>query len=387
MTNTMTVLSGSAAVAEGDANPGDGGYSRLAGDQPRHFPQIVEAYRIWDRAVNRGSFSAMAALEEAMSTSDFPLHLTAAFERQALAEYQDIPVSWTAFVDRDVVRDFRKRSFLELTGGKAGLDRIAQGGEYPARTVTESPFEIQVGKFGARFQLTWETLRNDDLGAFRSLPNRLAVAARETEDMLAAGLLVQANGGSGGGGRVHEWFSTGNGNAVDNKALTASSLEAALTALRTKKDKQGRPVITAAGLTLVVPPALEMTARRILNATELRREVDGVTVIEPNYMRGTVNLVVDPWLDVVWTGPGVHRTWFLVPTPGQTRRSLVLGFLTGHEQPELRVKSDQGRRVGGGDVPVEDGSFDDDTHQIRARHVLGSAHMDPVATYASTGPA
>lgn len=387
MPNNVTLLSGSAAVAEGDANPSDGGYSRLSSDQPRHFPQIAEAYRIWDRAVNRGSFSAMAALEEAMSTSDFPLHLTAAFERQSLAEYQDIPTSWTAFVDRDTVRDFRKRSFLEFTGGKVGLDRIREGGEYPARTVKESPWDIQVGKYGARFQLTWETLRNDDLGAFRSLPNRLAVAARETEDMSAAALLVSATGGSGGGGRVNPWFSAEHGNPVDNKALTADTLEAAITRLRTKKDGDGRPVVTAAGLTLVVPPALEMTARRILNATELRREVDGVTVIEPNYMRGTVNLVVDPWLDVVWTGAGVHRTWFLVPTPGQSRRALVLGFLTGHEQPELRVKSDQGRRVGGGDIPVEDGSFDDDTHQIRARHVLGAAHMDPVATYASTGPA
>jgi hypothetical protein len=63
-----------------------------------------------------------------------------------------------------------------------------------------------------------------------------------------------------------------------------------------------------------------------------------------------------------------------------------MGFLAGHETPDLRVKADTGLRVGGGSVPAEEGSFDTDDIQYRIRHVTGGTTLDPIAAYASVGP-
>lgn len=379
MSTDTQILTGSAAAKEGDADLGAGGFSRLPRD-PRVNHLIAEAWALWDRAVNHRSYAAMGQLQEAMSTSDFPLHLTAAFDRQTLARYEDITPVWSSFVDRGTVSSFREEGWLDIMGGKAGLERVREGGEYPARSISESEWKIKVGKFGGRFQITWETFVNDRLGAFNDLPGLLSQAARDTEDITATNLLVTSSGIN------TSFFKSANGNAPASVALTQANLEAAITAIKQRKDSQGRPVVTNRGLTLVVPPALETTARRILNASEIRTVDGDQTVIEPNYLRGAVQLAVNPWLDVVWTGANVHKTWFLLPTPGGPRPALRLGFLRGHEVPDLRVKSDTGKRVGGGDIPAEEGSFHDDTHQIRVRHVIGGAPMEPKATYASTGP-
>ena len=104
-------------------------------------------------------------------------------------------------------------------------------------------------------------------------------------------------------------------------------------------------------------------------------------------MGDRVDLVVNPWLDVRNTGAKAAETWFILPPPNAPRAGLVVAFLTGHEAPDLRVKSDAGQRPGGGIISPEQGSFDEDTTQYRVRHVVDAALMDPKLTYVSTGAA
>ena len=223
-------------------------------------------------------------------------------------------------------------------------------------------------------------LVNDELDAFRDLPTRLAQAARDTEDIVTARQLFNA----GGTGVNTAFFKSANGNAPATDALTSENLEKGLQAIATRKDSEGRPIINA-GTVLVVPPALEMTARRILNASEIRRQSgtgDGSTVtVEPNYMKGAVDLVVNPWF--AYVAPTLTSTWFVLPAPNTGRPALATGFLRGHESPDLRVKADAGNRVGGGSVAPEEGSFDDDTVQYRVRHSTGSATVIPAGAFAS----
>ena len=77
--------------------------------------------------------------------------------------------------------------------------------------------------------------------------------------------------------------------------------------------------------------------------------------------------------------------WFVLPSPQSARPALAVGFLRGYEDPDLRVKSSAGSRVGGGVIDPMQGDFDDDTIQYRVRHVVGSAYVDPKATYVSNG--
>ena len=59
--------------------------------------------------------------------------------------------------------------------------------------------------------------------------------------------------------------------------------------------------------------------------------------------------------------------------------------LAGHEQPDLRVKADTGRAIGGGEISALEGSFDIDDIQYRGRHIVGNQTADPLFTYVSLG--
>ncbi len=339
--------------------------------------RILEARQKWDKVL-KGDLRARAEVMETMTTSDFPVLLGAAYGRELDQEYQGIAPVWQQFATRKVVPDFRERSFTNLLGGRAELDKVKEASEYTARSVKESSRKFKVDKYGNRIPLTWEMLKNDDLDAFRDLPQRLAVAARETEDRVA--LLPLFNTAKTG---LNTGFFTADKRGTD--ALTSESLEAALTAIATRTDGEGRPIILT-GATLLVPPALEMTARRILNATEIRRTEGGVTTIEPNYMRGVVNIVVDPWLPIVASGyTNVNSSWFVLPATSVPNPALVQAFMTGEETPDLRVKADAGNALGGGTLSPETGSFDDDTVQYRVRHIMGSASLYNDAVFASDG--
>lgn len=381
--NDIQILTGAAAVAEGTADAaGEGGFHRLPRD-PKLNARIVEAANLWHDALHEGGLKGMkarVALAEALTTSDFPYLLGSAYDRELLARYQATPSVWQAFARRTTVRDFKPKKLVDLLGGQAILPVVGQGAEYKARALTEAQYELTVAKRGARIPLTWEMIVNDDLDAFRDLPERLAQAARDTEDYLATSLLVIA------GGANTAFFKTANGNAPTALALTVENLDAALSAISTRKDAEGRPILVN-GAVLVVPPALETQARKILDATELRftDSTTGLTVITTNYMRGRVTLAVDPWLTVIATDAKAGTRWFVLPAPTAPRPALAVGFLRGQEQPDLRVKADTGSRIGGGSIAPEDGSFDDDTIQYRVRHVLGASHVDPKATYVSNG--
>ncbi|WP_159622678.1 Mu-like prophage major head subunit gpT family protein [Ruania rhizosphaerae] len=343
--------------------------------------RIVEARRLFDRVL-KGDLRARAEVLETLTTSDFPYLLGAAYSREMLGEYASVPAVWQRYSTRSTVPDFRPKSLIDLLGGRAGLTRVPEATEYKARKLSEAKYEFKVEKYGDRFPLTWEMLKNDDLDAFRNLPSRLAVAARETEDIVTAKTLFN----SGGTALNTDFFKTANKNAPGTAALSTESLEAALTNISTRKDNEKRPIVVS-GAVLMVPPTLEMQARRILNATEIRRTDGNTTTVESNYLTGLVELVVNPWLTVVNTGTNAATNWFVLPNPNQNnnRPALVTGFLRGEEDPDLRVKADAGNRVGGGAVAPEEGSFDDDTIQYRVRHVTGAGTVVPTATYASTG--
>lgn len=382
MSTDIQILTGAAAVAEGDASQSGGGFVKPT-IAAQHRARIVEAADIWHDALFEGGVTGMRArvkLAENLTTSDFPYLLGAVFDRELLAQYEATPSVWQAFARRTTVRDFRAKELVDLLGGQAILDKVGEGAEYPARKVTEAKYSLTVAKRGARIPLTWEMVVNDDLDAFRDLPNRLAISARETEDYLATALLVKSTGAE------TAFFKSANENAPTALPLTTENLDAALSAISTRKDSDGRPIIVN-GTVLVVPPALETQARKILDATELRftDAGTGLTTITQNYLRGRVTLVVDPWLTVIAVDAKAGTRWFVLPAPTSARPALAVGFLRGNEEPDLRVRANTGNRVGGGVIDPMQGDFDDDTIQYRVRHVLGASHVDPKATYVSNG--
>lgn len=108
------------------------------------------------------------------------------------------------------------------------------------------------------------------------------------------------------------------------KELAASTFEAAVAQIKGLKNDEGQPFGVGVKLLLVVPPALEHVAKRILNA-EL---INGG---ETNVNKGTAELLVWPWLTS-------NTQWFLLEV-GMPIKPLLLQTvkdteLTGITNPE-----------------------------------------------------
>ena len=337
-------------------------------------------------------------LQEALTTSDFPILFGDILDRQVLAAYREWFPGWESIAKRRVVRDFRgAKLYKPLTGLGNRLDIVGESAEYPEETVDEQATQtITVAKYGKRLGISWETLVNDDLDMLRDLPNRMGQMARRTENYLATALYVGAAGPHG------TLYSAGNANivnqtngaAADNPPLSVAALTDGLLVFGNQTDENGNPIEHEA-VTLVVPPALEVTANNIINATAIELTTDGGTLgaaapaaerrlIAANWLSRRVKVVVNPIIPTIALTNG-NTSWFLFANPASDREALVMAFLRGWEDPAVFMKAANARRVGGGDVDPMDGDFDTDSIAYKVRHVIGSARVDPKATVASNG--
>lgn len=324
-------------------------------------------------------------LEEAMTTSDFPMLFADIMDRQLLGSYTATTPVWPAYARRGTVRDFRTVKKFAVDGAEGILDQVKERSEYPEGTLSTSKDEYTVKKFGRRMDLSWETLINDDLDAFRDLPTRLGIAARRSEDRFATSLWVDANGPHA------SLYTVGNANIVpSNPVLSIAGLQAAFLRLGDQKDADGMPIVIDA-VTLVVPPALEVTASNILNAIQIEMTDQGGSasqkLIAQNWMKSRINLVVDPWIPYLAVSANANTMWALFANPSSGRPALEIGFLRGYEEPSLYERLPNARRVGGSGTAME--SFEDDSRAWRIRHVFGGARLTSTggakATVASNG--
>lgn len=355
-------------------------------DDPRYQRGIAEAAGLV-ADVYEGK-RPMHSLQEAMSTSDFPLLFGDLLDRQMLGAYREWPTSWAKIARRASVRDFRTVKRFTMDGAEGVLPVVPQGAEYPEAALTEGSFPYAVQKYGRRVPFLWEVFVNDDLDALRSTPDRLAKAARMSEEKFATQLYAAATGPNA------TFFASGNANLVTagaGSALSTTSLQSAFTLIWAQKDKDGNPVFTGK-VRLVVPPQLAVVAQNILNATEIRGAAGGGTspadqITARNWMAGEiVELVINPWLPIVTTTGTIGATaWYLFAEPDVGRPAVEVGFLRGHESPELFMKSPNATRIGGGNVAAEDGDFDTDGINYKVRHVFGGTLLEPKAAVASFG--
>ncbi|GAG52578.1 unnamed protein product, partial [marine sediment metagenome] len=116
-------------------------------------------------------------LREALTTSDFPYLFGDILDRQVLASYKAVDPVWKAFTKMSTNRDFRVSRRFAITGGDQYLAEVAEKGEYLASERTEDYYDLSVLKYGRQFDISWETLINDDLGALKDTPERFARAA------------------------------------------------------------------------------------------------------------------------------------------------------------------------------------------------------------------
>lgn len=355
----------------------------------------IEAAKVLEGAL-RGDRMDKLKLQEGISTSDLPVQLTPTINKILLENYASAPKVWDKFATKMVLDDFRAQPYLNLkyedegknnagdTFREGSLPTVGEYDEYPTAgwfSTTES--SMQLKKSGQRIRFSWEAIVNDgNIGLLERLPIELGLKAAGKEDEEVTKQLVS------GSGLNTANFNSGNGNLF-NFALTLENLELAIQAANTQV-YNGKTITPVSRFALVIPQALELTARKILAVQSVQTDVTtgdvATRTITGNPIGSQVEIVVNPWIKTINSGADAY--WFLIPVPSATLNpSVALGFLRGYETPELRIKMNGGTFLGGGDVPARDGSFDNDDFEMRIRHIATGGFIVPAGTIASRGGA
>lgn len=324
---------------------------------PRFLMRLAEAEE-FVQAVGRGQVSR-ERLVEAMTNSDFPFLLGNNLYRKIIGYYQNFPSTYRNYFAQETVRDFRVNDRITLTGARGLLSPMAERTPPQERSYGESRWQAQVQPYSAAIDISWQMLVNDDLRAFRRIPQDLGFAAARTEEWAAASVMVDSAGPDA------TFFTNAHKNLVNttvwagasgvNPPLNERSLKDAYTILRRQLDEMGHPIMVT-GVHLVTGPSLEVTAMDLVNPLQVWIMNEDRSASQN---RGQ-NLVVDPWLNrriKAWVNPYLEyintttgdTTWFLIADPVTSQRpAFEFDKLEGFESPALYRKKSDMEHIGGG---------------------------------------
>ncbi len=354
----------------------------LSGKAPSYFLQ--EALAPQTPAVMRAimsNYPGLIRVSETMTTSDFPYLTGDVLDRMLLARYREFPAAWRQFAKVATLRDFRTVRRIASDGLEGQWEAIPEQDEVTYGALSEANYTYAPAKYGKAAKLSFEAMMNDDLGAFEEIPNRLGRGGARTVAKFVAGLYVDANGPHA------SLYTAGNANIVTgNPTLSIAGLNAAWSTLRSQTDADGEPIMVEAAV-LVVPPALEVTARNILNAIQVFMTsaggASGQELQVSNWIGGSLSMVVDPYIPVVASTAGA-TSWFLFAAPSVGRPALEVGFVRGMQEPVLYQRLADTMRVGGG-VDQMAGAFATMSQEYKGVLAFGGARLDAKATVASSG--
>lgn len=351
---------------------------------PSYLQSLTETVRLIRNEDGVSQNRWKARIEEVMGTADFPLLFADTIDRAMLAKFQAIPPRLDPIFRQAQLRDFRDVKRFRHEGLTSRLQIVPQQAEYEERDQAEEEFSYALVKYGAATAFSWEMFLNDDLGAFDRFPDELADSARNTEAWKQTETLWDLNG------PIDAVFVDAvNGQAaVSDLALTVANLGTAIEAMQSYTSN-GEPILNTP-VYLVVPSALEITAREILTSTSVAwtESAGGAATAHPtvsaisNYR---LQLIVDPWLPIVVTaGTLGATTWALFANPAQ---AAIAEFArrAGSTGPELWMATPNAVRVGGGALGPFEGSFENDTIRYRVRHCMNAVALEARGGWASDG--
>jgi len=376
---------------------------------PEEFLQVMEAedgfHPVKDRQLNEAAMARAIALisnkdrlpshrweylmREAITTSDFPYLFGQVLDRQMLAQYKLWVADWRSYCKTGTLPDFNIARRHKVWGADDNLPLVSEKGEYLVAPVGEARYNLQVRKRGRQFDISWESIINDAMKAFGDIPERFARAATRTEARLVSGLITSATGPNAllYGAPIVDV----DGQNVTNRGtlgLTIANLEATLLLMAAQVDPNGEP-ITIKGAHLVVPTALEFTARQILTSTHKQWLDTAAGAIIPVPTTNVISQVglklhVDPYLSIIDVGGNGATTWYVFADVGQGA-AIEFAHLRGHEAPEICMKASNKASVAGAPISPFSGDFESDNIFYRVRIVCGGTQLDPRFTYAQNG--
>lgn len=292
------------------------------------------------------SSGLITRVHESLTMSAFDAVLGSSMHRRMVEEYARSPFNtWRQIVSVVQLSDLRQQHRTRF-GGYGDLPQVAEGDPY---TALSSPSDEEAtyspAKYGGTESLTWEMVVNDDAGAIRRIPVRLARAAARTLhkfvfDFLADNPTIYDN---------VALFHDGSHGNLTSTAFSANEFMGHRRKMQAQTEADSAEVLGLVPRYLIVPSELEETAydsfKRTTNNDEKFVQTVAPTVI-----------VVHEWTDA--------NNWYSVADPMDIP-TIEIGFY-GSEEPELWTQ----------DQPTVGTMFTSDQRSYKVRHVYGGAVLD-----------
>jgi len=357
---------------------------------PGYDQRLAEAISLIHNTARMPSHRHIFLLQEAMTTSDFPQLFGDVLDRRVIKKYTAVPPLWKNIGLKQIVNRIHpqvgKYAFA-MSGGNERLERVAQKGEYLTSDRGENRYALTVYKYGKQFDISWESLINDDLNALGDTPERFAESTLNMENFRFVDTYADDDGTHGvdGAGELYDKATANEVNGSVN-LLTLANLATGYQAMASFRDRAGNPIRNKP-VYLVVPPLLEIPAREMLTSVMKQYTQSGDTDVAATAypMKNVIaelglKLIVEPWLPICDPTNG-DTAWYLFADPNSIA-AVQYGYLNGHERPEIVMKASDKVTIGGGAVSPFSGDFATDNVFYRVRQCFGTSKMDWRGTYA-----
>lgn len=305
-----------------------------------------------------GRVSEAVRLNESIGSTTFDQVFGDSIARRMVAMYQQSDLNkWRLIANVVPVSDFRTQRRMRF-GGYGNLSAVAQGAPYLNMTSpTDEEATYAISKYGGLETINIEALRNDDVGALRDIPRKLARAAAQTLHEFVFDFL-------GDNAAIYDTVAlaaTGHANIVTS-AISDANIETLRLKMKNQTDMSSGKKLGLAPRYIFVPNDLEKAAWQFTKAMkQIPASTPDATAESavPNYV-GQMGLTVVPveyWSDA--------NDYWLAASKDQTPL-IEIGFLDGREDPELFVQ----------DMPNVGSMFSNDALTYKMRHPYGGAVID-----------
>jgi len=355
----------------------------------------------------------LLGLRETMSVTDYQALFVDVLDRMYYGFYNAYPIVNKSLVKVHQLRDFRLVSRYLLDGVVTPLTAMDAAAPPPQRALlgpdpqdghpatSTAPLQYQPKLYQAMTSVNWRAFVNDDLGIFKDLSNRLAIAGNRGISKFLTGFYVDANGPNASlyTTNYKNKIVTANGASVNNPPLSIQGLQDAMKVLALQRDSGGDPILLTGKVILWYGPAYFATAQNLKNMLNSRVSVEGGTqagstgfpaqlVEVTNWIMQNLELVMDPYIPIVASGAAgsiANTMWGLTIDPNsQNRPNTEVGFLNGYETPQIYTKLPNTQRMGGG-VDAMMGDFYTMDQEMKIVTVMGGTQIDGRSTVASNG--
>jgi len=307
-----------------------------------------------------GQKAEATRLTESLDSASFDQLLGDSITRRMVAEYsQGSQAQWRGTI-ADVVplSDFRTQRRMRF-GGYGNLSTVTQGGAYPSMTSpTDEEATYAAAKRGGTEQLTLEMIANDDVGAIRRIPTKMARAAGQTlYEFVFDHMRTNAT--------IYDSVAlaaAGHGNNISTTALSNTQLNILRLAIKNQTDMSNSKRLGLPSRYLFVPSDLEDLAFFLTMSNTVMPDANIPTTgvgLAPNFVKklNIQAVTVDYWTDT-------NNYW--LTSSIQDTPMIEIGFLGGREEPELFVQ----------DTPNAGSLFSNDVITYKIRHIYGGAVLD-----------